>query len=122
MDRRGVENDSYAAQARSVVGYAERRVGSRSIAPPFLPVLAWSVSLSVVCFPVYQFFLDRFKNENAAAACAVLLIGVGIFVPVTFVIGQVTSQAVSGVATFSKLLEDGKIDESFDPDSTGGST
>ena len=54
------------------------------MALPFMPPLTWALVLAVLFRPVHQWLASRVKRRTLAASLSVLLIGLIVFVPATF--------------------------------------
>lgn len=71
------------------------------LAAPFVPALAWSLALAVLFTPFQRWLESRLKHPNLAAAVSILVIGLIVVVPATFVGQNLVVQAVKG----SELIE-----------------
>ncbi len=71
------------------------------MAVPFLPVLAWALTLAVLFTPLQRWLESRLKYSSLAALISILLIGPIVVVPAMFVGQQLVLQAVKG----SQLVE-----------------
>ncbi|MBE0558858.1 MAG: AI-2E family transporter, partial [Proteobacteria bacterium] len=61
---------------------------------PFLPALAWALALAVLFVPFHRRLESKLKKPNLAASISILLIGLIVVVPATFVGERLISEAV----------------------------
>ena len=75
---------------------------------PFFQPISWALILGLFLFPVNRFLRRRLKGRKGLAAL-VLIIAVIIFIliPISFVVTEVTSQALDLVRGAKTLLEKG---------------
>lgn len=66
------------------------------MALPFVPALAWGLALAVLFAPLQHWLETKLKNHSLAAATALVLIGLIVVVPITFVGQQLVVQAAQG--------------------------
>jgi predicted PurR-regulated permease PerM len=71
------------------------------LAVPFLPVLAWALTLAVMFAPLQSWLESKLKYRNFATLISIVLIGFLVAVPVIFVGEQLIVQVVKG----SQLIE-----------------
>lgn len=71
------------------------------LAVPFLPILAWALTLAVMFTPLQRWLESKLKYRNFATLISILLIGFMVAVPVIFVGEQLVVQIVKG----SQLVE-----------------
>ncbi len=77
------------------------------LAVPFIPVLAWSLALAILFAPLYRWIESKVKRPNMAATICVLVVGVIVVVPVTFVAARIISEGARGAETVKTMIESG---------------
>lgn len=85
------------------------------MALPFVPALTWALALAVLFMPVHRRLESRVKRSNPAASLSVLVIGLIVVVPATFVGQRLVSEAVSGADTIRAKVESGEWRSVLDP-------
>lgn len=75
---------------------------------PFVPALAWALTIAVVAYPMHAAILRRLKRKSLAAALTVLAVTVMILVPAILVVNYATSDAVAGADNLKKAWSDGQ--------------
>lgn len=75
---------------------------------PFLPALAWALALAVLFAPLQAWLESRFGRPSLAAVIAVLVIGLIVVVPLTFVVQQLVQQAAQGAALVQAKVDSGE--------------
>ena len=78
------------------------------MAVPFLPALTWALALAVLCAPFQHWLESRFKTQGAAAAVAVVLIGVMVVVPMFFVGQRLILEAARGAQMVQLKVDSGE--------------
>jgi len=78
------------------------------MALPFVPALSWALALAVVFMPLHRWLESTVKHSNLAASVSVLVIGLIVVVPATFVGQRLVSEAVMGADTITAKLESGE--------------
>ena len=69
------------------------------LAAPFLPVLAWVLVLAILFAPLNRSIESKVKHPNVAAMICVLVVGVIVVVPVTFVAQRIIGEGARGAET-----------------------
>ena len=77
------------------------------LAVPFVSVLAWALALAILFAPLYRWIESRVKRPNVAAMICVLVVGVIVVVPVTFVAARIISEGARGAETVKTMVESG---------------
>ena len=77
------------------------------LAVPFVSVLAWALALAILFAPLYRWIESRVKRPNVAAMICVLVVGVIVVVPVTFVAARIISESARGAETVKTMVESG---------------
>ena len=78
------------------------------MALPFLPALTWALALAVLFMPVHRWLESTMKRPNLAASVSVLVIGLIVVVPATFMGQRLVSEAVTGADTIRAKVESGE--------------
>lgn len=78
------------------------------MAAPFLPAIAWALALAVLFAPFQIWLESKLSRRSLAALTAVLVIGLTVVVPATFVGQQLIQQAASGAARIERNIESGE--------------
>lgn len=78
------------------------------MALPFVPALTWALALAVLFMPVHRWLESTVKHSNLAAVVSVLVIGLIVIVPATFVGQRLVSEAVTGADTLRAKVESGE--------------
>ena len=78
------------------------------MALPFVPALTWALALAVLFMPVHRWLESTVKRANLAASASVLVIGLIVVVPATFVGQRLVSEAVTGANTIRARVESGE--------------
>jgi len=84
-------------------------VGCLVIAAPFVPALAWAVSLAVVAHPLHDWIASRVRHPGIAAAIAVALITVGLLAPAIFIAREIGRQATDSFQQLQQDVESGQL-------------
>lgn len=84
------------------------------MALPFMPPLTWALALAVLFRPVHQWLASRVKHRTLAASLSVLLIGLIVFVPATFMGQRLVSEAMTGADTIRSRVESGDWQRALD--------
>ena len=77
------------------------------LAAPFVPALAWAVSLAVLFAPLQRWLETRLHRQNLAALISVLVIGLIVVVPALFVVQRLAAQAATGARLIEAEVESG---------------
>ena len=78
------------------------------MALPFVPALTWALALAVLFMPVQRWLESTLKHPNLAASVSVLVIGLIVVVPATFMGQRLVSEAVTGADTIRAKVESGE--------------
>jgi len=78
------------------------------MALPFVPALTWALALAVLFMPVHRWLESALKHTSVAASVSVLLIGVTVVVPATFMGQRLVSEAATGADTIRTKVESGE--------------
>ena len=84
------------------------------LAVPFLPALAWAVALAVLFAPLQRRLESRLKRPALAAIISVLIIGVIVVVPVTFLGQRLVMQAAQGAELVEAKVKSGEWRRALD--------
>ena len=84
------------------------------MAGPFLPAGAWALALAVLFAPLQRRLESRLKRPSAAALVSVLVIGLIVVVPATFVAQQLAVQAAKGATLFEAKFGSGEWRHALD--------
>lgn len=82
--------------------------GCYRLALPFVPALAWALALAVLFVPLQRRLEAKLKRPSLAAAIAVVLIGLIVVVPATFVGQQLVQQTAKGAETIEAKVTSGE--------------
>jgi predicted PurR-regulated permease PerM len=75
---------------------------------PFVPALTWALALAVLFMPVHRWLASTVKRPNLAASVSVVVIGLIVVVPTTFVGQRLVSEAARGANTITAKIESGE--------------
>ena len=78
------------------------------MALPFVPALTWALALAVLFMPVHRWLESAVKHSSLAASISVLVIGLIVVVPATFLGQRLVSEAVTGADTIRAQVESGE--------------
>ncbi len=78
------------------------------MAAPFLPALAWALALAVLFTPLQQWLESKLKRTSLAAMLSVLVIGLIVVVPATFVGHRLVRQAAKGAELIETKVRSGE--------------
>ncbi len=78
------------------------------MAVPFLAALVWAVALAVLFAPFQQWLETKFKHPSLAAGLSVLVIGLIVVVPATFVGQRLVLQAAKGAELIESKVKSGE--------------
>lgn len=78
------------------------------IAVLFLPVLTWALALAVLFVPFQRWLESKLKRPSLAALISVLVIGLVVVVPATFVGQQIFLQAAKGAGVIEAKVKSGE--------------
>jgi predicted PurR-regulated permease PerM len=80
---------------------------------PFLPPLAWALGLAVLFTPFQRWVESKLKHPRLAAFVSVLMIGVIVVVPLTFVAQRLVVQAANGAVLIETKVTSGEWRRAF---------
>jgi len=80
----------------------------------FLPAVAWALALAVMFVPLQRRLESALRRPGAAAFISVLLIGVMVIIPATFVAQQLVVQAAKGADLFEVRFNAGEWRHTLD--------
>ncbi len=75
---------------------------------PFVPALTWALALAVLFMPVHRWLASTVKHSNLAASISVVVIGLIVVMPATFVGQRLVSEAVTGADTIRAKVDSGE--------------
>lgn len=78
------------------------------LALPFLPALAWALALAVLFTPFQRWLEAKFKRASLAAAVAVVVVGLIVAVPATFVGQRLIMESARGAEIIRTKVESGE--------------
>ena len=79
------------------------------LAAPVLPALAWALALAVLFAPLQKRLQSKLGDPRLTASLLVLVVGLIVVVPVTFVGQQLVVQAVKGTELIESKLNSGEL-------------
>ena len=77
------------------------------LAAPFLPALAWALALAVLFTPFQRWLESKIKRHSLAAVVCVIVIGLIVVVPATFVGQRLIVQAANGARLIETKVNSG---------------
>jgi predicted PurR-regulated permease PerM len=77
------------------------------LAAPFLSTLTWAIALAVLFMPLQVWLESKLRHPNIAALVSVLIIGLIVVVPTTFVVQHLVIQAAKGAALVETKVNSG---------------
>ncbi|MBI3279265.1 MAG: AI-2E family transporter [Acidobacteria bacterium] len=78
------------------------------ILQPFLPAVAWALTLAIIGHPIHLWFERRIANRDFAAGLAVAVVTIALVLPAVFVGHELVTQAVEGYGKVQAQLESGE--------------
>ncbi len=79
------------------------------LAAPLLSALAWALALAVMFAPLQRWFESKLKRRpSVAALVSVLVIGLIVVIPATFVVQQLVVQAAKGAEVIETKVRSGE--------------
>jgi predicted PurR-regulated permease PerM len=78
------------------------------LAAPFLPAVAWAAALAVLFTPLQRWLESRLKRSSLAALTSVLMIGLIVVLPATFVGQQLVLQSAKGAEVIETKVKSGE--------------
>ena len=79
------------------------------LAAPFLPAIVWALALAVLFTPLQRWFESKLKYSSLAAVVSVLMIGLIVVVPATFVGQRLILQTEKGAVLIEKKVQSGEL-------------
>ncbi|PIS28679.1 MAG: AI-2E family transporter, partial [Candidatus Marinimicrobia bacterium CG08_land_8_20_14_0_20_45_22] len=77
------------------------------IAVPFLSVLVWAIVLAVLFNPLQRWLELKLKHPNLAAVVCIIMIGLVVVLPATFVGQRLVQQVVNGAQLITANVKSG---------------
>lgn len=84
------------------------------LALPFLPALAWALTLAVMFVPFQRWLETKLKRPGLAAAISVLMAGLIVALPVIFVGQRIIQETAKGVEIVKTKVESGEWRRAID--------
>lgn len=78
------------------------------LALPFLSPLTWALALAVLFAPFQRWLERKLHRPSLAAAISVLVVGLVVAVPATFVVQQLVQEAAKGAEIIKARVESGE--------------
>lgn len=78
------------------------------LALPFLSPLTWALALAVLFTPFQRWLERKLHRPSLAAAISVLVVGLVVAVPATFVVQQLIQEAAKGAEIIKAKVESGE--------------
>ncbi len=78
------------------------------LALPFLPALVWALTLAILFTPLHRWLEAKLKRANLAAAVAVLVVGLIVAVPATFLGQRLILESAKGADIIKTKVESGE--------------
>lgn len=75
---------------------------------PFLPAIVWALALAVLFTPLHQWLESKLKHPSLAAAVSVLVVGLIVAVPATFVAQRLIMESARGAEIIKTKVESGE--------------
>ncbi len=75
---------------------------------PFLSAVVWALSLAVLFLPLQRWIESKLKRPGLAALVSVLVVGLTVVVPATFLAQRLLLQATAGAQLIEKKVESGE--------------
>jgi predicted PurR-regulated permease PerM len=79
------------------------------LALPFLPALAWALTVAILAVPLHRRLESRLKHPNVSAAISLALLAVLVFAPVILVGQELFRVLTAGVATLQNQFATGEL-------------
>lgn len=83
------------------------------LAAPFMPALTWALALAILFAPLQRWLEKKLKRPSLAAAVCVLMIGLMVAVPLTFVGQQLVVQTAKAAALIESKVRSGEWREAL---------
>ena len=78
------------------------------MAVPFVPAITWALALAVLFMPLHRWLESRLRQADVAAGVSVVLLGLTVVVPATFMAQRLVSEAITGAETIRVMVESGE--------------
>jgi predicted PurR-regulated permease PerM len=78
------------------------------LALPFLPALTWALTLAISFAPLHRWLESKLKRPNLAAAATVLVVGLIVAVPATFLGQRLIMESARGADIIKTKVESGE--------------
>jgi len=78
------------------------------LALPFLSALTWALTLAILFSPFHRWVEARLKRANLAAAVSILVVGLIVAVPVTFLGQRLIMESAKGAEVIKAKVESGE--------------
>ncbi|MCU0786254.1 MAG: AI-2E family transporter [Verrucomicrobia bacterium] len=78
------------------------------LALPFLPALVWALALAVLFTPFHRWLESKLKHPSLTAAISVLMVGLIVAVPATFVGQRLVMESAKGAEIIKTKVESGE--------------
>jgi predicted PurR-regulated permease PerM len=78
------------------------------LAKPFIPALAVALSMAVLFTPLHRWIESKVKRPNLAAMLSIIVIGIIVVVPATFVTERIIGQVTRAATTVQAKVESGE--------------
>jgi len=78
------------------------------LALPFLPALAWALALAILFTPFHRWLESKLKHPGLTAAFSVLIVGLIVVVPATFVAQRLIMESARGAEIIKTRVESGE--------------
>jgi len=78
------------------------------LALPFLSALSWALALAVLFTPFHRWLESKAKHPNLAAAVSVLMVGLIVVIPATFVGQRLISEVAKGAELVTAKVDSGE--------------
>lgn len=75
---------------------------------PFLSSVVWALSLAVLFLPLQRWMESKLKRPGVAALVAVLVVGLMVVVPATFLAQRLLTQVTAGAQLIEKKVDSGE--------------
>ena len=78
------------------------------LALPFVPAIVWALALAVLFTPFHRWLEPKLKHPSLAAAVSVLMVGLIVAVPVSFVVQRLIMESARGAEIIKTKVESGE--------------
>lgn len=84
------------------------------MAVPFVPALTWALALAIMCMPAHHRLESAVRNTSLAALISVLLAGVVVVGPATFIARRLVTEGATGADTVRARVASGEWQRALD--------